>query len=112
MVVLTAFIGMPGLGAKLLAMMGSFKLGRSFEIGVTIVLVAVMLDRLSKAWVVKLPVHFDKGTPWWQRHKFLLFGIGVFIFFAILSQFNEWFAEIGRRQSWTQSKAILQKFIK
>ena len=37
MVVLTAFIGMPGLGAKLLAMMGSFKLGRSFEIGVTIV---------------------------------------------------------------------------
>ena len=26
MVVLTAFIGMPGLGAKLLAMMGSFKL--------------------------------------------------------------------------------------
>ncbi|MCY4180541.1 MAG: ABC transporter permease subunit, partial [Litoreibacter sp.] len=43
MVVLTAFIGMPGLGAKLLAMMGSFKLGRSFEIGVTIVLLAVTL---------------------------------------------------------------------
>ena len=53
MVVLTAFIGMPGLGAKLLAMMGSFKLGRSFEIGVTIVLLAVMLDRMSKAWVIK-----------------------------------------------------------
>jgi glycine betaine/proline transport system permease protein len=106
MVVLTAFIGMPGLGAKLLAMMGSFKLGRSFEIGVTIVLVAVMLDRLSKAWVVKLPVHFERGTPWWQRHKFLLFGIFAFVFFVILSQFNEWFAEIGRRQSWSQSKSI------
>ena len=52
-VVLTAFIGMPGLGAKLLAMMGSFKLGRSFEIGGTIVVLAVMLDRMSKAWVVK-----------------------------------------------------------
>ncbi|MCL4167805.1 UNVERIFIED_CONTAM: hypothetical protein GTU68_032666, partial [Idotea baltica] len=50
MVVLTAFIGMPGLGAKLLAMMGSFKLGRSFEIGITIVLLAVMLDQMSKAW--------------------------------------------------------------
>jgi glycine betaine/proline transport system permease protein len=49
MVVLTAFIGMPGLGAKLLAMMGSFKLGRSFEIGVTIVLLAVTLDRLSNS---------------------------------------------------------------
>jgi glycine betaine/proline transport system permease protein len=40
MVVLTAFIGMPGLGAKLLALMNSFRLGRSFEIGVTIVLLA------------------------------------------------------------------------
>ena len=65
MVVLTAFIGMPGLGAKLLAMMNSFKLGRSFEIGVTIVLVAVMLDRLSKAWVVKQPIHFEREAPWW-----------------------------------------------
>ena len=61
MVVLTAFIGMPGLGAKLLAMMGSFKLGRSFEIGVTIVLLAVMLDRMSKAWVVKQPEHFGQA---------------------------------------------------
>ena len=62
MVVLTAFIGMPGLGAKLLAMMGSFKIGRSFEIGVTIVLLAIMLDRLSKAWVAKQPEYFEKDT--------------------------------------------------
>ncbi len=76
MVVLTAFIGMPGLGAKLLAMMGSFKIGRSFEIGVTIVLVAVMLDRLSKQWVTKQPVHFERSAPWWQRHA-LLAGAGI-----------------------------------
>ncbi|MCK0151944.1 ABC transporter permease subunit [Marivita sp. S6314] len=106
MVVLTAFIGMPGLGAKLLAMMGSFKLGRSFEIGVTIVLLAVTLDRLSKAWVVKLPEHFEKGTPWWQRHKYLLAGVGAFVFFTILGQFVEWFAEIGRRQNFSQGKEI------
>ncbi|MEM9099238.1 MAG: ABC transporter permease subunit [Pseudomonadota bacterium] len=78
MVVLTAFIGMPGLGAKLLQMMNSFKLGRSLEIGITIVLVAVMLDRLSKAWVLKQPVHFEKGTPWWRRHIFLLSGLALF----------------------------------
>lgn len=106
MVVLTAFIGMPGLGAKLLAMMGSFKLGRSFEIGVTIVLLAVTLDRLSKAWVVKLPEHFEKGTPWWQRHKFLVLGVAAFVFFTFLGQFVEWFAEIGRRQSFSQGKEI------
>ena len=106
MVVLTAFIGMPGLGAKLLAMMGSFKLGRSFEIGVTIVLLAVTLDRLSKAWVVKLPEHFERGTPWWVRHKFALMGLAFFVFFTVLGQFVGWFAEIGRRQSFSQGKEI------
>lgn len=106
MVVLTAFIGMPGLGAKLLAMMGSFKLGRSFEIGVTIVLLAVTLDRLSKAWVVKLPEHFEKGTPWWKRHRYFLGGLAAFVVFLLLGQIVEWFAEIGRRQSWSQGKEI------
>ena len=85
MVVLTAFIGMPGLGAKLLAMMGSFKLGRSFEIGVTIVLIAITLDRLSKAWVVKQPAHHEKGTPWWQRHIYLVTAVLLFVFFCLVS---------------------------
>ncbi len=88
MVVLTAFIGMPGLGAKLLAMMNSFKLGRSFEIGVTIVLLAITLDRLSKAWVVKQPKHWERETPWWERHFLLLLGLGAFAAFYIISQFQ------------------------
>lgn len=106
MVVLTAFIGMPGLGAKLLAMMGSFKLGRSFEIGVTIVLLAITLDRLSKAWVVRQPHHFEKGTPWWQRHGFLLAGLGAFAAFYVLAQFIDVFAEIGRRQSFSKGREM------
>ncbi|WP_299882547.1 proline/glycine betaine ABC transporter permease [uncultured Sulfitobacter sp.] len=106
MVVLTAFIGMPGLGAKLLAMMGSFKLGRSFEIGVTIVLLAVTLDRMSKAWVVKQPEHFEKGTPWWKRHLTLVLAVGLFVFFIIVSQFVEVAATIGRKQNFSQGKEI------
>ena len=106
MVVLTAFIGMPGLGAKLLAMMNSFKLGRSFEIGVTIVLLAVTLDRLSKAWVVKQPEHFEKGTPWWKRHAFLLLGLATFMLFYVLSQFLPILDEVGRRQSLSMGKEI------
>ena len=106
MVVLTAFIGMPGLGAKLLSMMGSFKLGRSFEIGVTIVLLAVMLDRMSKAWVVKQPVHHEKGTPWWKRHIYLVTGVALFALFCVIGQFSEWATEIGRRDSFTQGKRI------
>jgi glycine betaine/proline transport system permease protein len=106
MVVLTAFIGMPGLGAKLLAMMGSFKLGRSFEIGVTIVLLAVMLDRMSKAWVVKQPEHFDRGTAWWRQHLTLLIGVGLFVFFVILAQAFPILSEIGRKQNFSQGKEI------
>ncbi|SPH19707.1 Glycine betaine transport system permease protein OpuAB [Ascidiaceihabitans donghaensis] len=106
MVVLTAFIGMPGLGAKLLAMMGSFKLGRSFEIGVTIVLLAVTLDRMSKAWVVKQPEHFEKGTPWWKRHLMLLLGVGLFVLFIGVSQFIEVASTIGRKQNFSQGKEI------
>ncbi|WP_170553564.1 ABC transporter permease [Ruegeria atlantica] len=106
MVVLTAFIGMPGLGAKLLAMMGSFKLGRSFEIGITIVLLAVTLDRMSKAWVVKQPVHFERNTPWWKRHQISLVSLGLFIGFILLSQVFPILAEVGRKQHLSQGKEI------
>lgn len=106
MVVLTAFIGMPGLGAKLLAMMGSFKLGRSFEIGVTIVLLAVTLDRMSKAWVVKQPEHHEKGTPWWREHAYLLLGIGAFVGFLLLAQVVQVFDTIKRTQDFSKGREI------
>lgn len=111
MVVLTAFIGMPGLGAKLLAMMGSFKLGRSLEIGITIVLLAVMLDRMSKAWVVKQPEHFERGTVWWKRHKMLVLGGALFVGFTLLSLVMPIAAEIGRGQDFSQGRE-LDKLIK
>ena len=106
MVVLTAFIGMPGLGAKLLAMMGSFKLGRSLEIGVTIVLVAVMLDRLSKAWVIKQPEHFERGTSWFKRHQTFCLAVVVFVGLSIVAQFIDILAEISRKQNFSQGKLL------
>ena len=111
MVVLTAFIGMPGLGAKLLSMMGSFKLGRSLEIGITIVLLAVMLDRLSKAWVVKQPVHFEKGTGWFARHKFLVMSVVAFVGCVVLAQVWSFAGEVGRNQDFSQGRA-LDSFVK
>lgn len=106
MVVLTAFIGMPGLGAKLLAMMGSFKIGRSFEIGITIVLLAITLDRMSKAWVYKQPQHFQRGAAWWQRHKYTLICLLAFALFVALSQLLPILAEVERKQSLSQGKEI------
>lgn len=106
MVVLTAFIGMPGLGAKLLALMNSLKLGRSFEIGITIVLIAVTLDRCSKAWVVKQPEHFERGTSWWRRHIYLLAAITAFIGFIIVAQFVQVADHITRAQDFSIGKQI------
>ncbi len=106
MVVLTAFIGMPGLGAKLLALMNSFKLGRSLEIGITIVLLAITLDRLSKAWVVKQPKHFEKETPWWHRHAFLLAGLIGFVGFVVIAQFVQVADHIKRAQDFSMGKEI------
>jgi glycine betaine/proline transport system permease protein len=108
MVVLTSFIGMPGLGAKLLALMNSFRLGRSFEIGVTIVLLAITLDRLSKAWVVKQPVHFEKGAPWWSRHKAALSVLAAFVGFYVAAQFVQVFDYIGRRQDLSMGRELDQ----
>lgn len=106
MVVLTAFIGMPGLGGKLLAMMNSFKLGRSLEIGITIVLVAIMLDQMSKAWVAKQPEHFERGTPWYIRHKYSVLAVVAFAGFFALAQFIEILNEVGRRQSLSIGREI------
>lgn len=106
MVVLTAFIGMPGLGAKLLSLMNSLKLGRSFEIGVTIVLLAVTLDRMSKAWVVKQPEHFERGTPWWQRHIHLVAGVGLFVLFLLVAQVVQVADHIKRTQDLSMGREI------
>lgn len=106
MVVLTAFIGMPGLGAKLLAVMGSFKLGRSFEIGITIVLLAVTLDRMSKAWATKQPDNFVKGTSWLCRHKTLVSALCVFVGFTLLSKILPIAETIERGQDFSQGKEL------
>jgi glycine betaine/proline transport system permease protein len=106
MVVLTAFVGMPGLGAKLLQMLGSFKLGRSFEVGVTIVLLAVTLDRMSKAWVVKQPEHFERGTAFWVRHKMALIGLALVVLLTMIAREIPIFAEIGRGQDFSIGKFL------
>jgi len=73
---------------------------------VTIVLLAITLDRLSKAWVVNQPEHFERSTPWWQRHIYLLGALGVFVLFYILAQFVDILAEVGRKQSLSRGREI------
>ena len=75
MVVLASFIGMPGLGQKLLQLLQALKIGLSVEIGITIVLLAVTLDQMSKAWALRQPAHPQPGLFWMRRHPVLIFWV-------------------------------------
>jgi glycine betaine/proline transport system permease protein len=104
MVVLASFIGMPGLGQKLLQLLQSLKIGRSIEIGITIVLIAVTLDRCSKAWAEKQPVHHERGTPWWQQYRIALLWAALTAAAFALSAVWPLAYEIKRTQAFTLSK--------
>lgn len=106
MVVLAAFIGMPGLGADLLNMMAGFRLGWSLEIGITIVLLAITLDRLSKVWAQRLPTRFERGTPVWRRHAALLIGLAAVAAFWLVAQLVPYLQEVGYRQSLSQGRVL------
>lgn len=106
MVVLTSFIGMPGLGQKLLQLMQSLKIGLSFEIGVTIVLIAVTLDRISRAWAVQQPRHYARGTPWHQRHRILVIWASLMALAFVLAGLNPWFSQIARSDALSVAKPI------
>ena len=106
MVVLASFIGMPGLGEKLLQLLQSLKIGRSIEIGITIVLLAVLLDRCSKAWATKQPVHLEKGTPWLVRHRLLVIWAVLVAVLWALSLVFPLFHEIGRREAFSLSDPL------
>jgi glycine betaine/proline transport system permease protein len=87
------------LGQKLLQLLQSLKIGLSVEIGVTIVLLAVTLDRLSKAWALKLPTHEAPSPFWAQRNRLLLAWLALCAFGFVLAQMFPYFLEVERKQA-------------
>jgi glycine betaine/proline transport system permease protein len=99
MVVLASFIGMPGLGQKLLQLLQSLKIGLSVEIGVTIVLLAVTLDRLSKAWAMRVPEHHEPSAQWLQRNRVLVIWLSLCALGFVLASYFPYFLEVKRNQA-------------
>ena len=97
MVVLASFIGMPGLGQKLLQLLQALKIGLSVEIGITIVLLAIVLDRMSKAWAMKQPEHVE--GPWLRRHQLLVIWLGLVALGFLAAWAHPYFAEVERKQA-------------
>jgi glycine betaine/proline transport system permease protein len=99
MVVLASFIGMPGLGQKLLQLLQALKIGLSVEIGITVVMLAIVLDRLSKAWAHQQPEHHDVGESWMARHRMLALWLVVLLAAFALSFVDPYFVEVERKQA-------------
>ena len=84
MVVIASLIGAKGLGNDLLIALNQLRIGLALEIGVCIVLIAIVLDRLSLAWANKQTDYFA-DLSFAQRHRYsLMFGI-VFVAGVVLA---------------------------
>jgi glycine betaine/proline transport system permease protein len=81
MIVLASLIGASGLGSELLTSLQSLRLGQALEQGLAIVVIAVALDRLSRAYALKPPANSQPAQAVWRRHPYLL----VAVVFVLLS---------------------------
>ena len=71
MAVIASFIGAKGLGFNLLLALNQLRVGQALELGLCIVLIAVVLDKLSLAWANKQTDYFS-DLPFMQRHSWSL----------------------------------------
>jgi len=78
MTVIASFIGAQGLGSNLMIALNSLRIGTGLEIGLCIVLIAVLLDKLSLAWANKQTDYFaDLGFV--ERHKYSLICVAILL---------------------------------
>ncbi len=68
MAVIASLVGASGLGEKLLFSLQQLQIGKAVEQGIAITLIAVVLDRMTQAYVRRTPPRFAAGTPWHVRH--------------------------------------------
>ncbi len=86
MIVLAALIGASGLGSELLTSLQSLRLGEALEQGIAIVVIAVVLDRYSRAYALKQPVYVDTKLSWWRRHPYVVLALAFLVVSILLAR--------------------------
>lgn len=76
MTVIASFIGAQGLGSNLMIALNSLRVGTGIEIGLCIVLIAVVLDKMSLAWANKQTDYFA-DLSFAERHRPLLICLAI-----------------------------------
>lgn len=94
MAVIASFIGAKGLGFNLLLALNQLRIGQAMELGVCIVLIAVVLDKLSLAWANKQIDYFSDLT-FLQRHRYALMMLACLIIGSIFAYIGALYAKDG-----------------
>jgi glycine betaine/proline transport system permease protein len=87
MVIIASMIGAGGLGFDVLAALRRLDFGTGVEAGLSIVALAIVLDRLSQAMATRPPRQHDpqyRSRPLWQRYPFTTAGLAVTLASALL----------------------------
>ena len=71
MAVIASLVGATGLGQKLLFSLQQLQIGKAVEQGVAITLIAIVLDRMTQAYIRKVPQHAKPDASWVSRHPHL-----------------------------------------
>ncbi|MDE0104859.1 MAG: ABC transporter permease subunit [Bryobacterales bacterium] len=95
MTVIASFIGAQGLGSNLMIALNSLKIGTGIEIGVCIVLIAVVLDKMSLAWAHKQKDYFADRTLF-QRYSIPILLVAILAGGSILAWIGSFLFEEGR----------------
>ena len=94
MTVIASFIGAQGLGSNLMIALNSLRIGTGIEIGLCIVLIAVLLDKMSLAWANKQTDYFA-DLSFFERHKYWLLFLIVLLAGSALAYIGTFFFEEG-----------------
>jgi glycine betaine/proline transport system permease protein len=80
MAVIASLVGASGLGEKLLFSLQQLQIGKAVEQGIAITLIAMVLDRMTQAFMRRAPPRFSADATWYQRHWHLFwFVVGTAI---------------------------------
>jgi len=94
MVVIASLIGAKGLGSHLLIALNGLRIGLAIEIGICIVLIAIVLDRLSLAWANK-PTDYFADQSFRERRKYSIWFFGVFVVGVVFAWIGSFFFKEG-----------------
>ena len=87
MVIIASVIGAGGLGAKVFQGLKALRIGNAVEAGIAITLMAIMLDRVSKAIALRRPSHIDTANrTLLQKHSLILASAGFAAACIVLGQ--------------------------